>query len=299
MEVPEHILRNQREAALWYCLFHKDKDNLQTQDHEPSSPDKTEQNDNRIAVIVDFIDSVKTQSNAANKKEAGREYAKIWLEALTLVAVIAYATIAALQWCELRTNNALIKQDFHVTQQAYVTVINPILKTDAFPPTIIFLMSNTGKQVSGPVDTTIYEATTERGFGAIGPFDMSDIAAAAIQLANEIHCEKHHFGPLIPTVPITIFVNLPHLEVGKEYDIGREDSGKVVVTAGRVHFNNGFAEDTALETAFCMLTRYKVKAIAPWGWAQCDPAIVLPEMEKKNANPACDKRTGPEIQTDF
>src|SRR5271166_6463907 len=103
-EIPEHILRNQREAALLYCLCHNREEEERTyqnnqataQEHNPSEPDAH-------AVIEPVHAMPETAPTAEERKYRRWNLRSQW--ALVIVAIVGIATAI----CSLHSLNNSVK----------------------------------------------------------------------------------------------------------------------------------------------------------------------------------------------
>jgi hypothetical protein len=140
-----------------------------TKDTENASHERNDES-GFARVKVDFADRLVREYETQTRETDSRERTKIRLECLTLLAVVVYAAVAILQWCEMRETNGL-------TQEALVLSTRPYVHVSSDPSTKRIYLYNFGRS---PV------RTYERGAIAYSPTHLAGGPNALQELPSQL-----------------------------------------------------------------------------------------------------------------
>ena len=159
----------------------------------------------------------------------------------------------------------------HVSERAYVAMTgSPVFDEQTRAATLI--IRNIGRIPSGEVEATTHELTAYFGTPPVKPIteaQFQEFHWSRLQL-DSIPTES---SPALVTVPIRLF---------SKYDV--ETGHQSITIAGTVRYKDGFPDDPIAEWPFCWKTIYYT-VLKSMVWIQCDPKILLPQLEKIDGYP--------------
>jgi hypothetical protein len=187
------------------------------------------------------------------------------LAALASLATAIYAITAMRQCAVMRSANEENNSALHVQQRAYLTTGPVVLlisdKIAQIP------INNHGRISSGEMQAVIHEQT----------IDLDVEHGRAITRAYG--WKRIMFGPVRPGTAVVVLAVPVKGEVPKQILTARE----VILIAGVITYNDGFADDPSASWPFCIQSHAPRAIQIPW--TECDPKLMLPWMEKMDGFP--------------
>ena len=238
--------------------------------------------------------SQQQQNTSSNKQKAARHFrvnatAKrrrfirrkraiaFWVQLLAGCATIfiagltfAYVHYSSNQWQAMLTGNEQTKIALHVTQRAYVTTEPPQL--DISLKVAKMTLNNDGHIPSGPISTTVHEATLNI------PTDQTpDIQKHAIEQG----WKRYDLSPLASKGQVSIDWRLPAFD--ESLSTG-DSATQTILLSGEITCYDGFWDDGVQSWLFCYQTIYEV-ARHTIQWAPCNAGTILRQMIRLDGYP--------------
>lgn len=185
----------------------------------------------------------------------------------TLALAAGTIALAAFALFQMRAADTAL----HVTERAYITVGSPTL--DPTTKFINFLLSNNGHIPSGNIEIIVHEATMNTSRPNVAP---------NINEAVEYHWKRHKLTGL-PPGPNFFGMKVPIREFSED-KFKPEGAYQAVLVAGRVRYDDGFANDGSQTWPFCFQSQYQT-ILKQIFLVPCDPDPVIPLMEKRDGYP--------------
>jgi len=270
---------------------------------EQKAQDEREKTPPVLRAELQIPEAIQAGKRSNDRSKQRRERWSLFVQWVTLFAVIAYAIINYHMLCQMREANKTASDSFaktlgqmqaqtaaqqqpanaaeqsaktanvalHISEKAYISVGFPLL--DLTKMAVSLPLSNSGRIPSGAVEVVAHEVTADR----------TPIAPANVLV--EYHWKRFRLPSIAPGSSLTGRDNPSLLMVLPAASRDKIETGYETVTvAGRVTYNNGFPEDHPETRLFCSSTIYHLieKQIV---WVSCDPASLIPRMESVDGFP--------------